>query len=64
MDLNFEGLANAHIITDDVLIVGSGLDWGSMDDHDHDRCLLQVLNWYREVLVQTFGTYQWFEFRP
>ena len=47
MDLNFESLTNAHIITDDVLIVGS--DLGLLDNHDHDRCLLQVLNWCREV---------------
>ena len=38
MDLNLENLTNAHIITDNVLIVGS--DLGPMDDHDHDRCLL------------------------
>ena len=42
MGLNFENLTNAHIIADDVLIVGS--DQGTSDDHDHDRCLLQVLN--------------------
>ena len=41
MDLNFENLTNAHIIADDVLIVGS--DLGPSDDHDHDRCLIQVL---------------------
>ena len=35
MDLNFENLTNAHIIADDVLIVGS--DLGPSDDHDHDR---------------------------
>ena len=46
-DLNFENLTNAHIIADDVLIVGS--DLGPKDDHDHDRCLLQVLNGCREV---------------
>ena len=38
MDLNFESLTNAHIITDDVLIFGSNL--GPLDEHDHDRCLL------------------------
>ena len=42
MDLNFENLTNAHIIADDVLIVGSIL--GPLDDRDHDRCLIQVLN--------------------
>ena len=47
VDLNFESLTNAHIITDDILIVGS--DLGPLDEHDHDRCLLQVLNWCREV---------------
>ena len=47
MDLNFESLTNALIIADDVLIVGS--DLGPLDEHDHDRCLLQVLNWCREV---------------
>ena len=47
MDLNFESLTNAHIITDDVLIVGS--DLGPLDECDHDRCLLQVLNQCREV---------------
>ena len=91
MDLNFESLTYAHIITDDILIVGS--DLGPLDEHDHDRCLLQVLNRCREVglklnaakcifkarfkiqccqvyfqgktgsLLQTFGTYQWFESR-
>ena len=47
MDLNFESITNAHIIAKDVLIVGS--DSGPLDEHDHDRCLLQVLNWCREV---------------
>ena len=47
MDLNFESLTNAHIINDDVLIVGS--DLGLLDEQDHDRCLLQVLNRCREV---------------
>ena len=42
MDLNFENLTNAHIIANDVLIVG--LDQGPSNDRDHDRCLLQVLN--------------------
>ena len=42
IDLNFENLINAHMIADDVLIVGS--DQGPSDDRDHDRCLLQVLN--------------------
>ena len=50
MDLNFENLTNAHIIANDVLIVGS--DQGPMDDHDHDRCLLQVLNKCREVSIK------------
>ena len=50
MDLNFESLTNAYIITDDVLIVGS--DLGPLDEHDHDRCLLQVLNWCREVVLK------------
>ena len=31
-------LTNAHIITDDILIVGS--DLGPLDEHDHDRCQL------------------------
>ena len=47
LDLNFENLTNAHIIADDVLIVGS--DLGPSDDCDHDRCLIQVLNHCREV---------------
>ena len=47
MDLNFENLTNAHIIADDILIVGS--DQGPVDEHDHDRCLLQVLYQCREV---------------
>ena len=47
MTLNFENLTNAHIIANNVLIVGS--DQGPSDDHDHDRCLLQVLNRCREV---------------
>ena len=42
MDLNFENLTKAHIIADNVLIVGS--DLGPSDDRDHDRCLIQVLN--------------------
>ena len=42
MDLNFENLTNAHIIANDLLIVGS--DQGPLDDCDHDRCLFQVLN--------------------
>ena len=50
MDLNFESLTNAHIIADDVLIVGS--DLGPLDEHDHDRCLLQVLNRCREVSLK------------
>ena len=49
-DLNFEDLTNAHIIADDILLVGS--DLGTMDDHDHDRCLLQVLNQCREVSLK------------
>ena len=40
MDLNFESLTNAHIIANDILIVGS--DLGTLDECDHDRCLLQV----------------------
>ena len=44
MDLNFE---SHHIIANNVLIVGS--DLGPLDEHDHDRCLLQVLNWCRVV---------------
>ena len=35
MDLNFENLTNAHIITDDIFIVVS--DLGPMGDHDHDK---------------------------
>ena len=47
MDLNFENFTNAHIIADDVLIVGTDQGWS--DDCDHDRCLIQVLNHCREV---------------
>ena len=47
MDLNFENLTNAHIIANDVLIVGS--DLGPSDDCDYDRCLTQVLNRCQEV---------------
>ena len=47
MDLNFESLTNAHIIANNILIVGS--DFGPLDEHDHDRYLLQVLNQCREV---------------
>ena len=47
MDLNFENLTNAHIIANDVLIVGS--DLGPSDNCDHDRCLIQVLNCCQEV---------------
>ena len=47
MGLNFTSLTNAHITADDVLIVGS--DLGPLDEYDHDRCLLQVLNQCREV---------------
>ena len=42
INLNFESLTNAYIITDNVLIVGS--DVGPSGEHDHDRCLLQVLS--------------------
>ena len=34
MELNFESLTNAHIIADDILIVGS--DLGPLDEHGHD----------------------------
>ena len=54
LDLNFESLTNAHIIADDILIVCS--DQGPMDDHDQDRCLLQVLNWCREVGLKLNAT--------
>ena len=47
MDLNFENLTNAHIVANNILIVGS--DQGPSDDHDHDRCLLQVLNRCQQV---------------
>ena len=50
MDLNFQSLTNVYIIPDDVLIVGS--DLGPLDEHDHDRCLLQALNWCREVSLK------------
>ena len=50
MDLNFESLTNAHIMADNILIVGS--DLGPLDEHDHDRCLLQVLNQSREVSLK------------
>ena len=48
--LEFESLINAHIIAGHILIVGS--DLGLLDEHDHDRCLLQVLNWCREVSLK------------
>ena len=47
MDLNFENLTDAHIIADDILIVRT--DLGPSDNHDHGRCLIQVLNCCREV---------------
>ena len=47
MDLNFKNLTNAHIIANDILIVGT--DLGPSDDYDHDRCLIQVLNCCQEV---------------
>ena len=47
MDLNFENLTNAHIIADNVLIVGT--DPGPSDDCHHDRCHIQVLNCCQEV---------------
>ena len=47
VDLNSENLTNAHIIANDILIVGT--DLGPSDDHDHDRYLIQVLNHCREV---------------
>ena len=47
MDLNFENFTNAHIIANNILIVGS--DLGPSDNYDHDRCLIQVLNHCREV---------------
>ena len=47
MDLNFESRTNAHIIADDILIIDS--DLGPLDEHDQDRCLLQVFNRCREV---------------
>ena len=50
MDLTFEILTNAHIIADNVLIVGS--DLGPLDEHDYNRCLLQALNQCREVGLQ------------
>ena len=50
MYLNFASLTNAYIIEDDDLIVGS--DLGPLDEHDHDRCLLQVLNRCREVSLK------------
>ena len=53
MDLNFESLTNALIITDNLLIVGS--DPGPLDEYDHDRCLLQELNWCREVSLKPNG---------
>ena len=51
MGLNFESLTNSHIIADDILIVGS--DLGPLDEHDHDRYLLQVLNQCRECWPET-----------
>ena len=50
MDLNFGIFTNAHIIADEILIAGS--DQGPLDGCDHDRCLLQVLNWCREVSLK------------
>ena len=47
MDLNFKNLTNAHIIADDILIVGT--DLGPSDDRDNDRCLIQALNYCQEV---------------
>ena len=47
MDLIFKKLTNAHIIADNILIVGT--DLGPSDDRDHDRCLIQVLNHCQEV---------------
>ena len=47
MDLNFENLTNAHIIADDILIIGT--DLGPSDDCDHDRCHIRVLYCYQEV---------------
>ena len=47
MDLNFENLTNAHIIANNVLIVGT--DLGPSDDCDHDKCLIQVLDHCQEV---------------
>ena len=54
MDLNFENLTNAHIIADDILIVGT--DLGPVVDHDHDRCLLQGLNRCPEVGLKLNAT--------
>ena len=50
MDLNFESRTNIHIIADDILIVGS--DLGPLDEYDHDRCILQVLNRCSEVCLK------------
>ena len=47
MDLNFKNLTNAQIIANNVLIVGT--DLGPLDNRDHYRCLIQVLNHCREV---------------
>ena len=43
-------LYGLRFLADDVLIVSS--DQGPVDEHDHDRCLLKVLNWCREVVLK------------
>ena len=47
MDLDFKNITYAHMIANDILIVGS--DLGPSDNRDHNRCLIQVLNHCQEV---------------
>ena len=51
MDLNFESLTNAHMIVDNILIVGS--DLGLSDEHDHDRCLLPSIKLVQRSWLET-----------
>ena len=62
MDLNFENLTNAHIIADDVLIVGT--DLGLSDYYDHERCLIQVLNHCQEVGLKLNAAKYIFKAKP
>ena len=53
IDLNCKNLTNAHIIANDILIIGS--DLGPSDDCDHDRCLIRVLNQCQEVGLKLYA---------